>query len=250
MRKKRPLQLTESNIIQDASEAMNQGRFGLAISIYTQLVDSSTDARFYLTRGLALLMKNDALLAEQDFREYRRRMEGPAQTLNLYVVVSLWTQGLRAAACEDWHQEMIRAQIGKITFGAFMGIESVLLLWWASYHEGFYVWRMPVEKRLKAIKKSKAFMHSVEFKNHWPTPVALYIFDEMSSDDALAFLDSNSSLERQKNRSHLYFSTRFYSNHDSVNLLKQLHLVSEPQGNYWQPEYHLEPVFIKRGRSA
>ena len=108
---------------------IKQGRYDEAIAIYERILQPGQGK--WGNYGIALLMRGDAVAAEQAFLQIRL-MPNFRRIVILDVGVALWCQGKREAACADWQQEMVRVKTTEVRYYNASGLYLASLLWWAS----------------------------------------------------------------------------------------------------------------------
>jgi hypothetical protein len=199
---------------------------------------------FNANRGITRLLLGDAHGALDDFLEIRNGQ--PFMPIS-FVGATLWLQGQRVAACEDWVYEISRRRSGEITHSDDAGgVQVPVLLWWGSAHEGQGEWRGPAVKELKdrdrnMRRRKDHYPGPLRRWDRWPGVLAPFLLGTSTEEALLPHLeDPNPFMAVRRCPAHFYLGARRLDEGDLAGYRQQLELaVGQGDNSILAPEYHL-----------
>jgi hypothetical protein len=227
-----------------AWNAMLEGRYADARRLWDDIVRRGKSPWSYsMNRGITRLLLGDLEEALVDFLQWRNRPDR-AKLPVPFVGATLWLQGKREAACEDWAGEIARRRAGELThYDDAGGVEAPMLLWWASGHAGLEPWRRLAMEEIRGRAKTKRWQRS-----RWPGPLVPFVLGQGSDAALLAAVpDSHPFRTRWLCQAHFYIGASRLITGDEAGYREQVAQAAAQVGeSIAEPEYHLARMVMRR----
>jgi lipoprotein NlpI len=215
-----------------------EGRYAEALQRWdTILAHDRMTLGSFTNRGITRLLVGNLEGALADFLEVRQfpflpRVQVP------FIGTTLWMEGQREAACEDWAAEIARHNAGEFTHitDDAGGIQIPALLWWASAHSSLEHWRALAVKKLRRRAQTKQCQRS-----RWPGPLAPFLLGRVSNEAIHSMAaDSGGFSARARCQASFYLGARYLDAGDFMAYRESLvQAAGQSNRTITQPEYHL-----------
>jgi hypothetical protein len=226
---------------------MLEGRYQEALQMWDEYVQRDPRAaQWNMSRGTTRMLCGDPQGALTDFLVFRNRPYAGKFPLP-FVGTALWLQGQRAAACEDWANELSRRRSGEFThMDEAGGVEVPALLWWASAHAGLEEWRKLAVQELKDRDRRNRRVKDyhagpLRRRERWPGVLAPFLLGQ-SPEEALRphTDDFGPYAANRRCGAYFYLGARHLDTGSLGEYRQCLELaVRQGENSLVQPEYHL-----------